>query len=342
MQHTEQQADKWLTTLAEQMKRDVEGGAAPNPEKLTVREFLYRFGFLRRTRHQVNHIRNRLQEYGLRTVPDFVGIWVDSTISVELVAEGEDVQIFEEPTVRIGELEAAHREPMSVKRDEAISVATSKMLVNDFSQLPVMGNSRDVDGVVSWKSIGSKYALCEQPKFVRDCMESAKEIEISAPLLSALEDIYEHGYVLIRGGSAEGKAITGIVTASDVAQQFKQLTGPFLLIGEIEGHLRNLAFGKFTIDEMTEAASGSGSDRPIENAADLTFGGYYTLLGDPDRWTRLNLSVDRKVFIEQLDAVRKIRNDVMHFNTDGLNDEDVKKLEDVVEFFRSLRNLGAI
>ena len=336
------QGDEWLKTLAEQMNSDMEVGAAPNPEKLTVREFLYRFGFLKRTRHQVSHIRNRLQKYGLRTIPDFVGIWVDSVISVELVDGGEDRQILEDSTVRIGELEAAHREPISVKRDEAISVATSKMLLNDFSQLPVMGNRRDVDGVVSWKSIGAKYALCEPPEFVRDCMDSAKEIGSDAPLLTALEDIYEHGYVLIRGGSEEQNTITGIVTASDVAQQFKQLTGPFLLIGEIEGHLRNLVFGKFTIDEISDAASGSGSDRPIDSAADLTFGGYYALLRNQDRWDRLELSVDRKVFIEQLDAIRNIRNDVMHFNTDGLNDEDVKKLEGVAEFFRDLTNMGAI
>ena len=332
--------DKWLENLAEQMKRDVEGGAAPNPEKLTVREFLYQFGYLRRTRHQVAHIRNRLRKYGLRTNPDFVGIWVDHVIAVELVDEGEDPQVPEDPTVRVGELEAAHQGLTSVKRDETVSVATGKMLLNDFSQLPVMQNSREVDGVISWKSIGSKYALRrEWDEVVRNCMEPAKVIGIDSPLLTALEDIYEHGYVLVKD---DKNVITGIVTASDVAQQFKQLTGPFLLIGEIEGHLRNLIFGKFTAEEMTKAAKATGSEKPVSSAVDLTFGGYCNLLEPEDRWNKLGLKVDRKVFIERLKTVRDIRNDVMHFNADGLDEEQMDKLEGLVEFFRGLKDMGAI
>ena len=333
------QGDEWLKTLAEQMKKDMASGAAASPERLTVREFVQQFGYSRRGAYIVSQIRKGLRNHGLRTIPDFVGVWFDSTISIQLISEGEDIQTPEDPTVRIGTLEAAHTRPTYVKPDHALSVATSEMLLNDYSQLPVMTDIRTVKGVVSWKSIGARYALGQQPEFVRDCMDSAKEVGINTPLLTALEEISEHSYVLVRGGSEEQNAITGIVTASDVAQQFKQLTGPFLLIGEIEGNLRNLVFRKFTVDEMTQAAGGSGSDQSIDSAADLTFGGYCTLLGKKEHWDRLELSIDRQVFIKRLHSVREVRNDVMHFNPDGLDTIQEKELEDVATFFRDLKDM---
>ena len=93
---------------------------------------------------------------------------------------------------------------------------------------------------------------------------------------------------------------------------------------------------------MAEADFKLKCDKPIGSAADLTFGGYCALLGKKENWDRLELGIDRQIFIKQLDSVRMIRNDVMHFNTDGLDDTDVKKLEDVVEFFRDLTYMRAI
>ena len=61
----------WLFTLALQMREDVENGAAPRRERLTVSEFLEKFGYRRRTVGIVRHIRNRLEELELRTSPDF-------------------------------------------------------------------------------------------------------------------------------------------------------------------------------------------------------------------------------------------------------------------------------
>ena len=62
-------------------------------------------------------------------------------------------------------------------------------------------------------------------KLVSDCMDSAQEVEINAPLLDAIGYISEHGYVLVR---ERDRTITGIVTASDVGDQFMQLTGPYI------------------------------------------------------------------------------------------------------------------
>ena len=151
-------------------------------------------------------------------------------------------------------------------------------------------------------------------------MEPHREIAINAPLFNAIKDIWEHGYVLVRDVD---QTISGIVTASDFARQFAQLAQPFLIIGEIELHLRNLV-SKFTLEEMAEASGDPSTS--IEGSWDLNFGTYCRLLENPDRWDRLGLRVDRATFMHNLGQVREMRNEVMHFAPDGLDPNEVEKL----------------
>ena len=139
-----------LKALSERMKREVEGGAAPDSEDLTVRELLSWFGYRRRGSRKVGRIRHVLAELDLRTVPDFERAWVDMTISITLDPDAvEGIAASDEsidPTVRIGEIDAANRTPTSIDPNASLSGATTLMLMNDFSQLPVMQNERDVKG----------------------------------------------------------------------------------------------------------------------------------------------------------------------------------------------------
>lgn len=324
------------------MKDDFSKGAAPTPHRLTVREFLAQYGYSRRGVSIVNHVRNRLEELCLRTVPDFEFEWIDSTISVELAPGDGDIQSSEaaaDPTHRIGVLEAANRPPVTVGPDDPLSVATTLMQLHDFSQLPVMQGAHTVKGIISWESIGTRVSLDRDCSLVRQCMDHpAEEVSIRTPLFEAISAIGRHGYVLVRG---EDNSITGIVTASDVSHQFIQLASPFLLVGEIEGHLRRLIHGKFTVEELRGAAP-EHQGEPIAGSADLTFGGFCRLLENPDRWGRLNLNIDRKAFVKHPDSVRGLRNDVMHFDPDGLSQEETKKLQGLVRFFRELARIGAV
>ena len=323
------------------MKDEVDSKAAPRPEQLTVREFLRLFGYARRGSNKVRRIRHVLAELDLRTIPDFEVTWVDAMISIELDPEAvEGITASEEqvdPTVRVGAIEAANRTPTAVNPSSPLSMATTLMQANDFSQLPVMQNERDVKGIISWQSIGTSLAMGYECLSVHDCMSAvAPVVGIDDPLFSAIGDISRHGYVLVRG--QEGK-ITGIVTASDVVDQFVQLAGPFLSIGEIEGYLRGLVHRKFTVDEMKEALSHAGGGQSVSSPEDLTLGGYCQMLGREELWNRLNLKLDRKEFVKQLDWVREKRNDIMHFDPDGVEPEDLKKLENIVRFFRELRRM---
>ena len=203
-----EEGHKQLKEIAERIKRDFDGGAALFSEKVTVREFLSWFGYSRRGKGIVSQIRRMLYEYELWTVPDFEVTWIDAQISVEHDPQVDDgVTASEEqidPTVRVGAIEAAHRKPTSVKPDAPLSAATTLMLTNDFSQLPVMETDYSVKGMISWQSIGTRLSLGHTCPSVRHCMDSSfPEILISAPLSSAIGNISRQGYVLVRG--QEGK-----------------------------------------------------------------------------------------------------------------------------------------
>lgn len=335
--------DKWLAEIAQRMKEEFEKGNAETPERLTVREFIGKYGFLRRSDWINNHIQNRLDELDLVAMPDFTNQWLDTTIAIELDPEitGESGKR-PDPTRRVDSLEAAHNKPMCVKSGDKLNVATALMLLHDYSQLPVMDNDRDVKGIISWQSIGARLALERECEYVHQCMEPAVqipqvEIPKEAPLFEAISIIAEQGYVLVRDRVAKN-TISGIVTATDLSNQFARLAEPFLRIEEIERHLRNLIHRKFTLEELREAAIGD----EIEGSSDLTLGDYQHLLGKPEHWERLSLNIDRREFVKHLCRVRIIRNELMHFNPDGISDEGKQLLRDVAKFFDGLVRMGAM
>ena len=330
---------QWLQSIADRMNDDVKKGAAPRSEQLTVRQLLQRFGYQRRRDGINSHIRNGLEKFKLRTDQDFTVAWLDSSITIELDSNAPGAPKTprtSDPTHRVAALAAANRSLVKVKPESPLREATTIMQMNGYSRLPVMKNDRDVSGMVTWASIGSRLTLGRECTYVRQCMEPAEVVPGTTRLLDAIVIVSKHGYVLVRGTD---RTITGMVTATDLTEQLGEFAGPFLFVGEIEGHLRNLIQGQFTLEELQAA---SGDDRPIEGSSNLTFGGYCRLLESADNWERLGLGIDRAEFIRNLHAVRDMRNDVMHFNPDGLDGDQRKILRNVARFFDQLaRMIGA-
>lgn len=244
--------------------------------------------------------------------------------------------IYTDPTYCIGKLSAACNKPISVAPDQSLQVATTLMLTHDFSQLPVMTSDYDVKGIITWTSIGIRLALGTRGSLVREFMNPHQEIPATSSLINAIPIIVQSQYVLIRD---QGR-ITGIVTASDLSLQFQQLAEPFLLLGEIENHIRLVIGDKFSPAELSDIRDSEDSNRKVNSIYDLTFGQYIHLLQNPDKWKRINLSIDRVAFCDQLDTVRKIRNEVMHFNPDPMKAEDLQLLRDFLNFLRLLQNIG--
>lgn len=241
---------------------------------------------------------------------------------------------YADPIYRISKLASSARKPLSVSPDTKLEEAVTHMLTNDFSQLPVMTSERDVKGMITWATIGSRLAIGKNCLVAREVMEQHHEIRSDASLISAIGFIAEHQYVLVRG---HDQKITGIVTASDLSLQFQQLAEPFLLLGEIENHLRQVISQRFTHTELRSAKDPTDTKREVTSAADLTYGEYKRLLENPERWDKLNITVDRKTCMEKFENVRRIRNDVMHFDPDGIPEKDLQAIREFARFLQRLQ-----
>jgi predicted transcriptional regulator len=332
-------------------------------ETLTVREFLSWFGVRRRGAWVVEDIRAALSSENLVTDPDFESTYIDgqiqikaatSTASVDVALEGVEATASAvavstatgtltidaeriDPTHRISKLAAANNAPVYVSPDSPLREALTIMLARGFSQLPVMTSPREVKGAVSWQSIGAHLGMGKAGQRARDVMEPHHEVRHESSIFQVIPLIVANDYVLVRGPS---NAITGIVTASDLSLQFLQLSEPFLLLSEIENQIRELIAHRFDVTELAATKDPNDSSRSIEHVSDLTFGEYIRLLENTDNWAKSNLPLDRNVFCKQLGDVRDIRNDVMHFDPDGISPADLEKLREFARFLQKLSSMG--
>lgn len=327
--------------------------AGKEVDHVTVRTFLDWFGMRRRGHWVARSIRNILDEYGVETFPDFESTFIDSLIHFRLKdtkkqakqksaeLDQDDLYNFDDPTYRISKLKAANKQLTYVKPDSTLSEAVTKMITHDFSQLPVMQqDNRGIKGVISWKSIGSKLALNKTSDVVRNLMDKQFPlIGSQTSLFKAIPTIIENDFVLVKN---EENNISGIVTASDLSGQFQQLTEPFLLVGEVENHLRQMLSKLDKEDIISCIDVREDSNRVVETISDLTFGEYVRLFENKDYWSKLGVAIDRKTFCEYLDKVRLIRNATMHFDPDGLEDEQVEVLRDFVRLLQNLKNMKII
>lgn len=212
------------------------------------------------------------------------------------------------------------------------------MLQHDFSQLPVMQGEREVRGVITWKSIGSRLALGQTCAAVKDCREDVRIIDSIRTLFEAIPTIVEFGYVLVR--DQKDRRITGIVTASDLSLQFQALSEPFLLLREIELHIRLILRGKLDLSDCEVLKLPTPlSNRKLQAIDELTIGQYITLFQNKKIWDKLELGIDPKEFVCLLDEVRSIRNEVMHFDRDPMTRDQLETLKRSSRFMQNIYEL---
>jgi hypothetical protein len=183
-----------------------------------------------------------------------------------------------------------------------LELAVSYMLKKDFSQLPVMEGARSLKGIVSWASIARRQCLGVPASRVRDCTDPAYVLDLSTPLFAAIESIYRHDYALVRHPD---NRIGGIVTTADLSLEFHALAEPFLLIGEIENHLRRVISTKFTLDGLKGAKNAADENREVTAVDDFPRGEYIHFLQSKEKWKRLSLRLDRAQSIKWLEDVRE-------------------------------------
>jgi len=345
--------------IAESLKQ----GRSVSP--ITVRTLLSWYGASRRGFWFVKDLRSALKRAGLKTVPDFEAVYLDGPISFELeqlpnpssadlqtetadltkativtATDSTSVMTASDPTIRLSRLAAANKSLISMKPDASLAEAVTQMLHYDFSQLPVMSSERDVKGVISWKSIGARLCTGGKADYVREAMDAAVEAPDDVSLFAAIPIVVKHDYLLVR---APDRTIAGILTSSDLGLQFQQLAEPFLLLGEIENYLRRvISSAGFTADELENACDRSDTTRTVTRVEDMSFGEYIRLLQNEVQWGKTKLKLDRTIFCKLLDEVREIRNDVMHFDPDGVDEEDLERLRRLTSMFQRLGSINSI
>lgn len=328
---------------------------------VTIRTFLGWFDVQRRTRLNVEYVERELEQAGVRTVPNYLDTWVDNSITFEVAskAEGSDDgkdkndkaddetgqgdetlehSVADDPSFKIGKIMTPDSTPVSVKPNASLHEATTIMLARNFSQVPVMTSPREVKGVVSWASIGARTAANITGPDVQAFMDEPKKISSSATLFDAIRIIREFDYVLVE---AHDRTVIGIVTATDIAEQFEAISTPFLLLAEIENHLRALIAKRLNKSDIKRACSPEHLPQEFSGPSELTFGNLVRVLENGDNWKKLNLSLDRTTFCSEMAAINKIRNDVMHFDPDPLTSQSVEKLRNTARLFDLLRSMGA-
>lgn len=336
-------------------------------DSVSVRELIGWFGAARRGSNVNWIIRRVLAEAGLTTIPDFESCHIDGRVQFSLAqpvppqeeaaaavqpAAPEPAQeqaapqelpliggAVVEPAYRVSRLLDPRVQLISVVPDATLEEAATLMLRHDFSQLPVMTNERDVRGIVSWESIGPAAIFSDpRPRFVRECLKPHVEVKTTDSLFRVINRIIESSYVLVRD---EQKVVRGILTTTDLSEQFQTLSEPFLLLGEIENHIRALIDGRFSQPELAAVKDQGDEGRAIETVADLTLGEHQRLLERPESWAKLGLNADRVVFIKELDKVRQLRNDVMHFDSDSITEIERTSLRNFLQFLHDLKTFQA-
>lgn len=73
---------------------------------------------------------------------------------------------------------------------------------------------------------------------------------------------------------------------------------------------------------------------------DLSFGQLIRLLERPQTWLKVGLQVNKRALLDRLEKVREVRNAVMHFDPDGLPDEDLALLEQTSRLLRKVSLLA--
>lgn len=318
----------------------------------TPKAILELFGVRRRGWRVVEVVNGLLEAHELFSEPAFRNTWITNEIIIKpkpkIHAKNPKSELSEDfdPVPRISRLRAANYLQLkeknegdgliSVNRDTTVQAAMHLMMAYDFSQLPILSNNgREPEGIISWRSIGKSMAMQETCKTVMDCKESVQTLDENTPLFEAARIILRDEVVLVRSKS-KNNLITGIITATDLGEQFISLAEPFLIIEQIENHLRKILSGKFTKEQITKVIDPNDAGKEIDRLEDLNFGAYIRLIENETHFNKLELHLDRKLLIQQLRRVNDIRNDVMHFDPEEIDPGEMEFLRNTANFLASV------
>ena len=217
---------------------------------ISVRDFLGYFHCEKRTKGNKGRIDNYLKTNNLETVPDYSSVWIDGDLTLKHKAKAKSKKNLD-PIQRISILPSANKPPITITRDAKLSDAITLMMMHNYSQLPVLGNPKNVAGFITWETIGYGITNGKTSNDVKDYLNNKSNIlEHDTPLLEAIKTVIDKEFVVVQ---KKDKSIAGIVTIADISTQFLTLTEPFLLLEQIENLIRQLLDEKFLVDDILKS-----------------------------------------------------------------------------------------
>ncbi|MEV4625337.1 CBS domain-containing protein [Micromonospora sp. NPDC049523] len=319
-----------------------------HPEEFSVRDLLSLWGAKGRG-DQISRIEADLANHGLVTSPEFRKVTLDATVRLVVAPRDSDevsaVLVGPDPTpvdgddgnsgpigLTVGNLPSALGGLKSVAPNATIDEAITKMLLNDFSQLAVLNGPRNLRGVVTWRSIAHARHADPHAKLSEAIDSEAVAVRYDRELIDVLPDLQRIGFVFVRN---QDNVVAGIVTTADVVQAYGEMALPFFQIGELDRSLRRVIARNLDLDQVARLCS-----RPVRSFDELSMGEYQRVLSDLSTWTILGWPLDRATFIERLDEIRQIRNDIMHFNPDPPPPDTIDKLRKLNSLLRRYGELS--
>ena len=315
-----------LEVLAKEIKE------TKSAKKITPRTLVTAVGYERRSPGACFWIDKFLDENDLETVPHYFEVWVDSEIEIRPKPKAKKRRR-EDPIKRIGLLKAANTKPTTVDNSDTLDKAITLMMMNNYSQLPVMGGPHKVLGFISWETIGEARSKGLDSDCVKDYKrDNVRVFKRDMPLMKAIHEIYKNDFIVVVENDGTP---CGILTTADVSSQFLTWTEPFILLEQIENQVRHLLDEKILLEDLKAVCKEEG--REVNAIDDLTFGEYQRLFENQNNWKRIGLkSVDRALFVQMFDDVRNIRNDVMHFDPEGIDEASREKLKAMADYLNKL------
>lgn len=305
--------------------------AEAGTRQLTARDLIGLWGWSRRTPGVTEIVDQELAVRNLTVEPHFNSVRLDDLVTVSSVSdesEATDEGPEPEPTLssqsssgdsfkktpadqdlgwRIGTLPFA-RNVTTITIDGELGLAYSHMVESDFSQLPVVDRNGRARGVVTWQSI-ARAKLTGRGNTVAEVTDrnapTAREHE---ELFSRIQDLRRHGFLVIVDAD---HVVTGVLTASDIADQLKLRIEPFTLLEEVELRLRR-ALSRFNRADLP-----TRTKNILENNKQITLGEYRHVFQDSDLWKQLDWPFDQQNFLDRLDVVKKFRDSVAHWDVDA-------------------------
>jgi hypothetical protein len=327
---------------------DAAGRSRGNEVRLTVRELLDYWGAKRRGYWIVDQIERDLALAGISTRPPFTDGWIDNLVTLipspanstgEATAtlppsgdQGQKDLSLPDVSLTIGSLPSANLGVVSVGPQDALERAQSIMMRFDYSQLAVMSGPRSLSGAITWESI-AQARIRDSRAPLKEATVVAETVRSGDDLLAQIPRIVDAGFVFVQ---AVNRQISGIVTTADLSNQFATLAQPFFLLAEVERRFRRIIDRSFDLYQIQAAADPSDPHRNVRSADDLTLGEYVRIFENPERWTQLGWTLDRVEFVQAFHQVRSIRNDVMHFSPDPLDEEQIRQLQLFLKWLRKL------